>query len=46
MAEPRWEDWEIRYTTGNPFWYLGGGKMEREATRGDLPYYLSEPSRD
>ena len=40
MDEPRWEDWEIKYNTGNRFSYMGNGKTEREMNGGDLSWYL------
>lgn len=43
MSKPRWEDWEITYTTPNRFQYLGNGKTEREERGGDLSYYLRQP---
>lgn len=43
MSEPRWEDWEIEYKTGNRFQYLGRGKTQRETVDGaDLAWYLTE----
>lgn len=44
MSEPRWEDWDITYTTRNRYQYLGYGKTELEETGGDLAYYLKEPN--
>ncbi|KIX98610.1 uncharacterized protein Z520_05911 [Fonsecaea multimorphosa CBS 102226] len=43
MAEPRWEDWDIKYTTGNRFSYFGNGKTSREEQVRDLGYYVTQP---
>ncbi|OAL56021.1 FAD/NAD(P)-binding domain-containing protein [Pyrenochaeta sp. DS3sAY3a] len=46
MSEPRWEDWEIEYTSKNRFAFLGNGKSSVEANKGDLAHYLREPGCD
>jgi hypothetical protein len=43
MTEPRWEDYDIEYTTSNRFQFLGYGKSKREVTGGDLAWYLRQP---
>jgi hypothetical protein len=40
MWEPRFEDYEIKYWSGNPFGYLGNGFALIEFNGGDLSYYL------
>lgn len=43
MDYPRWEDWNIKYTSKNRFAYFGNGKTSREESGGDLTWYLTEP---
>lgn len=43
MANPRWEDYDIRYNCQNRYDYLGNGRTKREILGGDLAYYVSEP---
>ncbi|KAH8816619.1 hypothetical protein F5884DRAFT_873328 [Xylogone sp. PMI_703] len=43
LSTPRWEDYEIRYTSSNRFQYLGRGKSSIEGTGGDLAWYVTEP---
>lgn len=40
MKEPRWEDYNLKYTTSNRFGYLGNGFAAREFDGSDLSWYL------
>ncbi|KAL4935626.1 hypothetical protein BDV06DRAFT_234137 [Aspergillus oleicola] len=40
MAHPRWEDYNLTYTTANRFGYLGNGFAVRESDGRDLTWYL------
>ncbi|KAH8810649.1 FAD/NAD-P-binding domain-containing protein [Xylogone sp. PMI_703] len=40
LSEPRYEDYDISYHSGNRFGYLGNGFTIREYNGGDLSYYL------
>jgi len=40
LKEPRYEDYEIEYQSGNPFGFLGNGFSTREYDGSDLSYYL------
>ncbi|KAF7527649.1 hypothetical protein PCG10_002613 [Penicillium crustosum] len=40
MNEPRFEDYEIEYWSGNPFGFLGNGFATIEFNGGDLSHYL------
>ncbi|KAK6209485.1 steroid monooxygenase [Colletotrichum tabaci] len=40
VATPRWEDYELRYTTANRFGYWGNGFAQRETDGRDLSWYL------
>lgn len=42
MKTPRWEDYDIEYIRGNRFAFFGNGTTSREATGGDVSWYLSE----
>ncbi|KAL7943775.1 hypothetical protein V8C42DRAFT_100833 [Trichoderma barbatum] len=46
MGETRWEDYKIEYNTSNRFQYLGKGTTYREASGGDLSWYVSQPGAD
>lgn len=46
LSEPRWEDYQIEYETGNRFQFLGKGKTKIEETGGDLSWYVKEPGVD
>ena len=43
LAEPRYDDYNIIYTSGNPFAFLGNGFTVREYEDRDLSYYLGTP---
>ena len=40
LSKPRYEDYDIRYLSGNPFGFLGNGFTTREYDGRDLSYYL------
>ncbi|KAJ5175688.1 uncharacterized protein N7482_001565 [Penicillium canariense] len=40
MKQPRWEDYNLSYTTSNRFGYLGNGFAAREFDGSDLSWYL------
>ena len=40
VKSPRWEDYDLRYTTSNRFAYFGNGFAAREADGSDLTWYL------
>ncbi|KAL4819975.1 hypothetical protein BDW67DRAFT_181685 [Aspergillus spinulosporus] len=40
MKNPRWEDYNLTYTTTNRFGYLGNGFAARESDGRDLTWYL------
>ncbi|KAJ5287308.1 hypothetical protein N7478_002994 [Penicillium angulare] len=40
MKQPRWEDYNLRYTTTNRFGYLGNGFAAREFDGSDMSWYL------
>lgn len=40
MKQPRWEDFNLKYMTGNRFGYLGNGFAAREFDGSDLSWYL------
>lgn len=40
MKYPRWEDYNLKYTTSNRFGYLGNGFAAREYDGRDLSWYL------
>lgn len=40
MKAPRWEDYNLTYTTANRFGYLGNGFAAREFDGSDLTWYL------
>ncbi|KAK9422621.1 putative Sterigmatocystin biosynthesis monooxygenase stcW [Seiridium unicorne] len=40
MENPRWEDYELTYTTSNRFGYFGNGFAAREFDGRDLSWYL------
>ncbi|KAH8689342.1 FAD/NAD-P-binding domain-containing protein [Talaromyces proteolyticus] len=40
LSEPRFEDYHIKYWSGNPFEYLGNGFALVEFNGGDISYYL------
>lgn len=40
IATPRWEDFELKYTTSNRFGYFGNGFAARESDGRDLTWYL------
>ncbi|KAE8146657.1 hypothetical protein BDV25DRAFT_162063 [Aspergillus avenaceus] len=40
LKRPRWEDYNLRYTTSNRFGYLGNGFAAREFDGSDLSWYL------
>lgn len=40
LKEPRYEDYEIEYQSGNPFGFLGNGFSTMEYDGSDLSYYL------
>lgn len=40
LAQPRYEDYDIQYQSGNPFGFLGNGFTLREYDGRDLSYYL------
>ena len=40
LAKPRYEDYHIKYTNGNPFEFMGNGFTTREYNGGDLSFYL------
>jgi hypothetical protein len=40
MKAPRWEDYNLKYTTSNRFGYLGNGFAAREFDGSDLSWYL------
>ncbi|CAG8020939.1 unnamed protein product [Penicillium salamii] len=40
MKQPRWEDYNLNYTTSNRFGYLGNGFAAREFDGSDLSWYL------
>ncbi|KAH6884928.1 steroid monooxygenase [Thelonectria olida] len=40
IATPRWEDYELKYTTSNRFGYFGNGFAARENDGRDLTWYL------
>ncbi|OQV05521.1 hypothetical protein CLAIMM_10248 [Cladophialophora immunda] len=40
LAQPRYDDYEIKYRSGNPFGFLGNGFTLREYDGSDLSYYL------
>ncbi|CAI7674093.1 unnamed protein product [Penicillium viridicatum] len=40
MKQPRWEDYNLGYTTSNRFGYLGNGFAAREFDGSDLSWYL------
>lgn len=40
MKTPRWEDYNLTYTTTNRFGYLGNGFTVRESDGSDLTWYL------
>jgi hypothetical protein len=44
LREPRWQDWEYRYSgqEDGMFGYLGDGWTEAEKVGGDVAYYLDE----
>jgi len=44
LREPRWQDWEYRYSDQEDgmFAYLGDGWTEAEKVGGDVAYYLDE----
>ncbi|VUC29175.1 unnamed protein product, partial [Clonostachys rosea] len=41
LAQPRWEDFDFKYLTGNRFQYLGNGQTLRELTGGDLSWFVT-----
>lgn len=43
MEAPRWEDWDLKYTTSNRFSYFGHGKTQREIKGMNLGYYVTQP---
>ena len=40
LAEPRYQDYDIEYQSGNPFGFLGNGFSTKEYDGSDLSYYL------
>lgn len=40
LAQPRYEDYNVKYQSGNPFGFLGNGFTTRESDGRDLSYYL------
>lgn len=40
LAQPRYEDYDLKYQSGNPFGFLGSGFTTREYDGRDLSYYL------
>ncbi|KAH0844044.1 hypothetical protein FOPE_08839 [Fonsecaea pedrosoi] len=40
LAQPRYEDYDIKYQSGNPFGFLGNGFTTREYDGRDISYYL------
>ncbi|EMT71967.1 Putative sterigmatocystin biosynthesis monooxygenase stcW [Fusarium odoratissimum] len=42
IANPRWEDFEIKYINSNPFSFMGNGISQREAKGEDLTFYLDD----
>lgn len=40
MKAPRWEDYELKYTDRNRFYYLGNGFAAREMDGRDITWYL------
>lgn len=40
IKDPRWEDYNLTWWTGNRFQYFGNGFTEVEETGGDLSAYL------
>lgn len=43
IAQPRWEDWNFKYRSGNRFQYLGNGMTRREVEGGDLAWFIDAP---
>ncbi|KAJ4177179.1 hypothetical protein NW755_013998 [Fusarium falciforme] len=41
IESPRYEDFEIQYINGNPFWFMGNGVSQRETNKQDLTFYLN-----
>ncbi|OJJ05846.1 hypothetical protein ASPVEDRAFT_87180 [Aspergillus versicolor CBS 583.65] len=46
MKAPRWEDYNLTYTTANRFGYLGNGFAAREFDGSDLTWYLGLMGED
>lgn len=42
MANPRYEDYDIEYESGNPFGFLGNGFSTKEYDGSDLSFYLGD----
>jgi hypothetical protein len=40
LAQPRYEDYDLKYQSGNPFGFLGSGFTTREYDGRDLSHYL------
>ncbi|KAI2467497.1 cyclohexanone monooxygenase [Annulohypoxylon bovei var. microspora] len=43
LREPRYEDFNYKYATGNRFQYFGNGFTQREIEGSDLTWYLDSP---
>ncbi|RKL19270.1 hypothetical protein BFJ68_g3544 [Fusarium oxysporum] len=46
IANPRWEDFDIKYINSNPFSFMGNGISQREAKGEDLTFYLDDVVSD
>lgn len=42
VSQPRYEDFNFTYETGNRFQYFGHGMTKREVQHGDLAWYLDK----